>query len=76
MKDDFDSVLEPDEIDSDRPDPEEPSTWPRAKQRADLEIDDLDWRDQHSAVEDASTEDEMDPTVAAADLGNSGVVAE
>jgi hypothetical protein len=58
VSDDFETVREPDDFESERPDPEEPQTWQHAGQRVDMEIDELDWADQHSAVEAPLPEDE------------------
>jgi len=53
VSNDFETGFERDDIGSDHPDPEEPSTWPDAQERPDAEIDPLDWVDQHSIVDDA-----------------------
>ena len=59
MNKDFETVREPEELEADRPDPEEPATWQRAEARPDAEIDDLDWADQHSIVGDPTLEDDV-----------------
>jgi hypothetical protein len=57
MTNDFETSPEPDEVEPEHPDPEEPETWQRAEQR-DAETDELDWADQHSAVEAPRPDDE------------------
>ena len=58
MSNDFETAREPEDFDSERPDPEEPATWQRGEQRSDVEFDDLDWADQHATVEDPLAEEE------------------
>ena len=58
MSNDFEVGREHDVVESDRPDPEEPSTWLVAEVRPDAEVDDVDWTDQHSAVEDLLSEED------------------
>jgi hypothetical protein len=55
---DFETAREPEDFDSERPDPEEPATWQHREQRSDVEVDDLDWADQHATVEDPLSEEE------------------
>ena len=57
VSNDFETVPEPDDLESERPDPEEPGTWLH-EQRTDPEIDDLDWADQHAPVEDPLCEED------------------
>lgn len=57
MSNDFEVEREPDGFDSERPDPEEPATWQREGPR-ETEADELDWADQHSAVEPPLPEEE------------------
>jgi hypothetical protein len=53
VSNDFETVFEFDDLESDQPDAEEPSTWQHAQDRPDAEIDALDWADQHSIVDDS-----------------------
>jgi len=58
VSNDFEVGREHDQSETDRPDPEEPSTWQPADARSDAEVDASDWTDQHSAVADLFPEED------------------
>ena len=57
MSNDFETSSEPDDFESERPDPEEPETWQHEAPR-DGETEQLDWADQHSTVEAPLSEED------------------
>ena len=58
MSNDFEVRRELDDFESDRPDPEEPSTWQSVEVRPDAEVDAFDWTDQHSVVADLLSDED------------------
>jgi hypothetical protein len=69
---DFESVHESDDFESERPDPEEPSTFQHPDERSDAEVDVLDWADQHAMVEDPSVEEDAPGSDVVTSIASSG----